>query len=111
MRKAATSATPISRALRKGSAFIELAFGLFALALALASLFGFSAYIVKALAVEDEARRDAGSGALLASGNGGQTVTTRDSLDVEPFAADYIFSSKSVPIVETVYITNMKGID
>ena len=96
-----------------GQAFVEMALGMFALALVLASLFGFTAYILGSLEMQRDLRADAGRGALN-SGGGDEAYsskTAQDSVEVEPLAATYIFGSSEVEIKEEVHIPAMAGLD
>jgi hypothetical protein len=92
---------------------MELALGMFALALVLASLFGFTAYILGSLEMQRDLRADAGRGALN-SGGGDEAYsskTAHDTVEVEPLAATYIFGSSEVEIKEEVHIPAMAGLD
>ena len=96
-----------------GQAFMELALGMLALALVLAALFGFTAYILSSLKMQRHLRADAGRGALNAGG-GDESYSSKvadDTVEVEPFAATYIFGSTEVEVKEEVHIPVMSGLD
>ena len=96
---------------RRGQAFVELALGMLALALVLSTAFNFTLYILRSLEMQRTLRAEAGHQALAAGGGAGaySSAAERDVVDVEPFAADFIFGSTSVPVEESVHIPNMKG--
>ena len=99
--------------IRRGQAFMELALGMFALALVLASLFGFTAYILSSLRMQRDLRADAGRAALNAGG-GDEAYSSKgadDAVVVEPLAADYIFGEREVEVKEEVHIPAMSGLD
>jgi hypothetical protein len=62
--------------IRKGQALMELAMGMFALALVVAALCGFAAYIVKSLEIQNKMRV------------GGKRS---DTVEVSSFASEYVF--------------------
>ena len=98
---------------RRGQAFMELALGMLALALVLASLFGFTSYILSSLEMQSDLRGDAGRGALN-SGGGEESYSSKtghDTVDVEPLAATYVFGSSQVEVEEEVHIPAMAGLD
>ena len=96
---------------RNAQAMVEMAFGMFALALVLSAVFGFAAYIVKSLDMHREMRCDAGTRAMGAYGEGAlfSSSTREDKVLVESLAAEYIFGTDEVPIKEAVHIPNLKG--
>jgi len=92
---------------------MELALGMLALALVLSALFGFTAYILSSLKMQRHLRADAGRGALN-SGGGDESYSSKiatDTVEVEPFAATYIFGSSEVKLKEEVHIPAMSGLD
>lgn len=93
-----------------GQAMIELALGMFALALVLAALFGFAAYILSSLDMQRTVRRDAGVKALNGFGTGYATATKRDTVEFEPLACEYIVGSEQLPVKETVEMPSMGGL-
>ena len=96
-----------------GQAFVELALGMFALALVLSALFGFTTYILSSLKMQRNIRADAGRGALNAGG-GEESYSSKiadDTVEVEPLAATYIFGSSEVEVKEEVHIPSMSGLD
>ena len=96
-----------------GQAFMELALGMLALALVLAALFGFTAYILSSLEMQRHLRADAGRGALNVGG-GDESYSSKvadDTVEVEPLAATYIFGSSEVEVKEEVHIPAMSGLD
>ncbi len=96
-----------------GQAFMEMALGMLALALVLASLFGFTSYILASLEMQRDLRADAGRGALEAGGGDESysSKTAHDVVEVEQFAADYVFGSSEVEVQEEVHIPAMAGLD
>ena len=103
----------MATSLRRGQAFVEMALGMFALALVLSSLFGFTSFILRSLEMQRDLRADAGRHALNAPG-GDEAYTTRtdsDTVEVEPFAATYVFGSTEVTVSEEVHIPSMAGLD
>jgi len=76
---------------KRGQAMIELAFGMFALALVVSALCGFAVYIAKSLEMQNSLR-DEGAG----------THEKTDKLSVSDFAAQYIFGKETIDIKEKV---------
>lgn len=75
-------------AIKRAQALTELIVGLFALALVVSALCGFSIYISKSLKMQNSLRTGASS--------------QHDSIDVGEFAATYLFGSKTIHIHERV---------
>ena len=73
---------------RRGQALIELAVGLFALALVTSALCGFAAYIAKSLKMQNSLRVGASS--------------QRDSVEISEFASKYVFGTDTLTIREKV---------
>ena len=73
-----------------GQALMELAVGMFALALVVSALCGFSLYIVKSLRAQNSLR----------SGTGRSSVT--DKVEFDDFAAEHVFGGKTLKISEKV---------
>lgn len=96
--------------LRRGQAFVELACGMLALALVLAALFGFTAYIVASLDGQRGMRARAGRAALT-SGFGYASASFSDTVTVEPMAAEYVFGATEVEVREEVHIPAMSGLE
>lgn len=71
----------------RGQALMELACGLFALALLVSVLCAFAVYTVRTLEVQNHARI------------GGKTT---DSVDVDTIAADYVFGKTTLSIREPI---------
>lgn len=96
---------------RPGQAFMEMAMGMFATALVLAALFGFVNYILSSLEMQRTLRAEAGRGALVSSGGEGAAVSAseHDTVEVEPFAAKYVFGSEQVEVREEVHVPMMGG--
>ena len=74
----------------RGQALMELAVGMFALALVVSALCGFSLYIVKSLRAQNSLR----------SGTGRSSVT--DKVEFDAFAAEHVFGAKTLKIREKV---------
>ena len=109
----ALARSPARRIGLPGQAFMEMAIGMLALALVLASLFGFTSYILSSLEMQRDLRADAGRGALEAGGGDESysSKTAHDVVEVEQFAADYVFGSSEVEVQEEVHIPAMAGLD
>ena len=109
----ALARSPARRLGLSGQAFMEMALGMLALALVLASLFGFTSYILASLEMQRDLRADAGRGALEAGGGDESysSKTAHDVVEVEQFAADYVFGSSEVEVQEEVHIPAMAGLD
>lgn len=73
---------------RRGQALLELAAGLFALALVVSALTGFAVYFVKSLRAQNALRVKA--------------PHATESVDVSPFAARYLFGSVRLTVDEKV---------
>jgi len=73
---------------RRGQALMELAVGMFSIALIVTALAGFAVYIAKSLAAQNELRA------------GKPSVS--DSVDVGAFGASYVFGSETLTIRESV---------
>lgn len=73
--------------LRRGQALMELAVGMFTLALVVAALCGFATYVAKSLEVQNKIRV------------GG---TRSDSVDVSSSLSEYVFGSETLRISETL---------
>lgn len=78
-----------------GQALMELAVGMFALALVVSALCGFSLYIVKSLKAQNSLR----------SSHGQSSVT--DSVELDAFAAQNVFGVKTLKITEKVELPPM----
>jgi len=98
---------------RNGQAFMEMALGMLALALVLSALFGFTSYILCSLEMQRDLRAEAGKGALEAAGGDESysSKTAHDTVEIEQFAANYIFGSSEVEVKEEVHIPAMAGLD
>ena len=77
----ALARSPARRIGLPGQAFMEMALGMLALALVLASLFGFTSYILSSLEMQRDLRADAGRGALEAGG-GDESYSSKTAHDV-----------------------------
>ena len=76
---------------RKGQAVIELAVGMFTLALVASALFGFAVYIARSLEAQNALRtKDSGEN------------SRSDSVEVDDFAAQYVFGREALDIDERV---------
>lgn len=98
---------------RRGQAFMEMALGMLALALVLSALFAFTMYILSSLEMQGDLRAAAGRGALEAGGmdESYSSKISHDTVEVEPFAASYIFGTSSVEVREEVHIPVMSGLN
>ena len=95
-----------TRSLRGGQAFVEMAFGMLALALVLSALFAFTDYIVRAQNMQRRLRAAAGLDAMGSMGGDGSFLSAADAdmIEVEPMAAAYVFGTEAVKIEESVYL-------
>lgn len=96
--------------MRRAQAIIELALGLFCLALVLAALFAFLNYIVSSMNMSRDVRAKAGRAALTSMGGeeSYSSSSRHDTVTVSPMAAEYIFGSAQLEIKEEVHIPNMR---
>lgn len=96
---------------RLGQAFVELAIGMFALSLVLSALLGYVVYIARAGEFRRDLRAKAGRAALTSVGssymNSFTSISEEDVVEVEPFAAEYIFGTEEVEIREEVHLPAM----
>lgn len=76
---------------KRGQALMELAVGMFALALVISALCGFAVYIGKSLKMQNSLR----------NGIGG-TASKNDSVEVGKFASEFIFGTDKLAIHEKV---------
>lgn len=97
---------------RRGQALVELAIGIFAVALVLGGLFAFTRYILVSRELSRGARAKAGRAAMGAHGpdESYSSVVRRDTITLSPMAADYVFGTKEVEVRESVHIPAM-GLD
>ena len=102
-----------TRRIRRGQAMVELAAGMFALALVLSALFTFAVYIVKSLDEQRDLRSRAGSTALVSSGAEGTFCSAVSNLEVpvEPFAAEWLLPEDTLKVDESVHIPTMKELE
>ena len=90
---------------RHGQAFIELAVGMFVLTLVLSALFAFASIIIHSLDTQRTLRGEAGKASLLGGGSDAfASASATDTVEVEPFAADYIFGSDTIEIKQSVHM-------
>jgi len=73
---------------RRGQALVELAIGMFALALVVSALCGFAVYIAKSLEMQNSLRV--------------KSASQHDTLEVSDFASQYVFGEKTLKIREEV---------
>ena len=95
---------------RRGQAMIELIAGLLALALVLAATFSFTSIILSSLKQQSTMRCEAGRAALNGFGSERVEKTGRDTIVLEPLAAEYIFGTQTFRVKEKVSIPNMGGL-
>ena len=91
---------------RRGQAFIELAAGMLVLALVMAALFAFAECIINSLDTQRTLRAEAGQSALLSAGPTGSfsSSSATATVQIQPFAAEYIFGSDTFEISESIHI-------
>ncbi len=92
---------------RRGQAFVEMAFGLFALALVLSATFAFAQYIVRSMDAMRTYRASAGRRAMGMIGEGRARATVTDEMEIDPFPADNIFGTRTMKVRETVAVPAM----
>ena len=83
---------------RRGQALMELAVGLFALALVVSALCGFAIYIVKSLRAQNGLR------------SGGGTSTKSDEVVVGDFESRYVFGRDVLKIDAKVQLPERGGV-
>ena len=76
---------------RRGQALVELAVGLFTLALVVSALCGFAVYVARSLEAQNELRTAAGG-----------TNSRSDSVDVGGFSSRYVFGRDVLNVSERV---------
>lgn len=79
---------------RRGQALMELAMGMFALALVVSALCGFAVYIARSLRAQNELRAGLGP-------SGGSNVRS-DAVEVGAFASEHVFGTETLGIKEKV---------
>ena len=97
---------------RRGQAMFEMAIGMFLLVLMATALFSFGEIILTSLEQQDRIREEAGRKALDAVAPPEVRVRFvsshgNDSVTVEPIAADYLFDSQEVKVVNEVHMPVM----
>lgn len=96
---------------RRGQAMIELALGMFALALVAAALFAFVDYIVSSLDQHRTLRARAGRPALNAFGDRSySSASGHDTVEVDELAAKCVFGQDKVEVHEEVHVPSMGGL-
>lgn len=90
----------------RGQALVELAVGMFVVALVLGGLLAFGKYIVESLDAQRTMRAEAGERALGSVGGDDaySSSSLRMTITVSPMAADHIFGSTEVEVKEDVHI-------
>lgn len=89
----------------RAQALVEAAIGLFALALVLSALCGFSVWILNGLELRRKLRADAGTEALNSAGDGAWArVSASKQLNFDGFAAEYVFGGKVINIREQIQL-------
>lgn len=73
---------------RRGQALMELAIGMFAIAMVTSALCGFAMLIAKSLTLQNSMRKEIGS-------NGG-TSSKSDVVEIDGFASRYVFGSETL---------------
>ena len=102
----------IDRRYRSAQALIEMTLGLFALVLVLSATFAFTRIIVCSLDMQRELRVKAGRGALSSSGIAAfSTSSDADEVEVEPYAAEYLFGRDKARVEESVALPPLTGLD
>ena len=95
------------RACRPAQALIELAMGMFALALVMSALFTFAAYIMRSMEVQRSLRSRVGRSAVNSTGDFPISEIGSGSVDVEPLAAKYSVGDEKLKIKEKVALPGM----
>lgn len=94
------------RSYRRGQAFVEFALGMLALSLVLASLFSFAAYISGAMKLQQETRSSAGRKAMQSNAMN-VTESKSDSIEIDEFAAEWIFKNDTIEMKEKVVMPSL----
>jgi hypothetical protein len=94
---------------RRGQAFVELACGMFALALVLSAVFSFIRGVAASLDRHRTLRARAGCAALVSNG-GYASASAEASVTVEPLAADYLFGRREIRLREEVHMPATGGL-
>ena len=91
----------------RGQALMELAVGMFALALVLAVLVAFTHYIVSSLDMQRTVRREAGGAALNSSSLMASSASKNDTVEVDSIASKFVFGWDKVGVHERVSLPAM----
>ena len=97
-----------------GQAFVEMALGLFAFALALSAVFAFLHCTVRSLDILRTLRARAGTLASASSAVDDSAllpVTDSATVEVEPMAAEYFFGKERIVMRETAAFPPMGGME
>ena len=94
-----------------GQALVEMAIGMFAIVLVISAMVAFSAYMVRSLGVQGEARRKAGVAALSSMAPDGAFATANesDTVEFDGVASEYVFGQDVITIREKCSLPAMKG--
>lgn len=94
---------------RKGQAFMEMAVGMLATALVIATLFGCTYIILDSMNMQRSLRAKAGRAAMTSVGGDESYASVEDheTIAVETFSAEYLFGSKEVEVREEVHMPVM----
>lgn len=94
---------------RPGQAFMEMAVGMLATALVIATLFGCTYIILHSMNMQRSLRAKAGRAAMTSTGGDESyaSATDHETVEVETFSAEYLFGSKEVEVREEVHMPVM----
>ena len=94
---------------RPGQAFMEMAVGMFATALVIATLFGCTYIILDSMHMQRRLRAQAGRSAMMTTGGDEAYASASDheTITVETFSAEYLFGSREVEVREEVHMPVM----
>ena len=102
-------ATDAMKSARRAQALVELALGMFALALVVSALVSFAAYMVRSLDMQRTLRADVGRCALVSVGGDGMLLSAKesDSVEIDDLSAEYFFGEPSATVRESVSLPPM----
>lgn len=101
--------TVVTRA-KRGQAFIELAFGMFVLALVLTTIFAYVDVIVRYLDMQRDLRKKVGKSALVSVSGTGlhlRTGKVEDDVAIDAYPAQYVFGSDTAHIETSAAMPEM----
>lgn len=95
---------------KRGQAFIEMAIGMFVLALVLTTIFAYVDVIVKYLAIQRDLRKTAGKSALVSAMGQGlhfKYSKAEDDVPIDAYPARYVFGTDSAHVKDSAAMPTM----